>query len=969
MADNNRAWYDNVFKNGMRRSTGENEITESNSLDWQRLRILKDGQLTTFMPKGHMGSPSEMDLDALRREAEKGNVFLYRLGEEYPWQLAGGEWYSTDPAIKEEKRPEAKMPVEPLPPKEPREPEPFPYAARLESMLKANKLPNDATLLTGENEVKYRMLLDDLEAERKRFEKAEDDLCLADQQRYDAERKIYEAEVQAYEAEKDRLIQEHNVNLQNWQKRTGFYDKLSNDVKDIIRNDAPQRKVEILQNQETKRAANIDRRPLEEWYQKEFRVKMVEPRTKEFKHFKNDKEHERLAETDGIDWSRLRIWNGEKFEHVLPADHKGPPTTEALKNLREAAESGNLFVYHLADKYPSKWMGSNWVSMNKEWIDSLKPKSMEEQLKELPEPKMTMQEPKLEDFTKGVSNARIGMGRFLGVFRIKAFQSEMEKLSTAISEYEKQLQLYSQAQKTYEEDLEKYNNEVEARQNLYNQRMPIYESMLKNYNTLTLRQRAAMEQDVRERAEEIQQRKEAEQKKADELTVDQHAARKQLNNAEARLDTLNPQPQAEQFFGGPAALGQNVYDIIAPHGYNLPEGSKITLKDAAAIHLALAGSNQAVMNRGISPMNADRYGQMLEGVLHGNPNGEELQYITASYNAAKEYIEAYNAGNPRPLAEAVGEGMRNLIGASRNVLYMSPEMAGMAKVAERMFQVLDKDEQLLNNCGLSKEEINYARGLVQIGKTYNENLDAQISLTEHATGAKTFSKEELVVQTVDLIAGKAMENHLNTAPPEIKEQTVSKVGMVEGTGLDTAKTVLVQNPAVQQIVAQPSLQNETDMNKRTTEVMKGIQNLNLNKPKEDPKIVEQVTKEVKQSLNQNSFEAKATKRYLSQAMKNERTLAREVLAKKDPSLADIDLEDQRVENMLNDLKEAHKNLDQQSRMRNNGEAPELALNNPKVVEDAALRSEVRKLMEEENQTAQFKTQINTANVNTRISKC
>jgi hypothetical protein len=134
-----------------------------------------------------------MDLDVLRREAEKGNVFLYRLGEEYPWQLAGGGWYSTDPAVREEKRPEAKMPVEPLPPKEPREPEPFPYAARLESMLKANKLPNDANLLVGENEVKYRMMLDDLEAERKRFEKAEEDLCLEDQRRYDAEQKIYEA--------------------------------------------------------------------------------------------------------------------------------------------------------------------------------------------------------------------------------------------------------------------------------------------------------------------------------------------------------------------------------------------------------------------------------------------------------------------------------------------------------------------------------------------------------------------------------------------------------------------------------------------------------------------------------------------------------------------------------------------------------------------------------------------------------
>jgi hypothetical protein len=71
--------------------------------------------------------------------------------------------------------------------------------------------------------------------------------------------------------------------------------------------------------------------------------------------------------------------------------------------------------------------------------------------------------------------------------------------------------------------------------------------------------------------------------------------------------------------------------------------------------------------------------------------------------------------------------------------------------------------------------------------------------------------------------------------------------------------------------------------------------------------------------------------------------------------------------MLRDLKEAQTNLDRQSRMKNNGEAKELALNDPKVVEDAALRSEVRKLMAKENETALYKTAINSETVNVRIS--
>ena len=44
MADS-KVWYESILKNGLRRSFGANEITESNPLDWERLRILKDGEV------------------------------------------------------------------------------------------------------------------------------------------------------------------------------------------------------------------------------------------------------------------------------------------------------------------------------------------------------------------------------------------------------------------------------------------------------------------------------------------------------------------------------------------------------------------------------------------------------------------------------------------------------------------------------------------------------------------------------------------------------------------------------------------------------------------------------------------------------------------------------------------------------------------------------------------------------------
>ena len=35
----NREWYDNIFKNGLRRSTGGDEINENNPLDRSRPRV------------------------------------------------------------------------------------------------------------------------------------------------------------------------------------------------------------------------------------------------------------------------------------------------------------------------------------------------------------------------------------------------------------------------------------------------------------------------------------------------------------------------------------------------------------------------------------------------------------------------------------------------------------------------------------------------------------------------------------------------------------------------------------------------------------------------------------------------------------------------------------------------------------------------------------------------------------------
>ena len=69
---NNSVWYYNVFKHALRRSSTAEEIVESDMFDWRRLRYVRNGKLVPAMKKGHIGEPTEAEIEELRNEARNG---------------------------------------------------------------------------------------------------------------------------------------------------------------------------------------------------------------------------------------------------------------------------------------------------------------------------------------------------------------------------------------------------------------------------------------------------------------------------------------------------------------------------------------------------------------------------------------------------------------------------------------------------------------------------------------------------------------------------------------------------------------------------------------------------------------------------------------------------------------------------------------------------------------------------------
>ena len=1021
MANDNQVWYDEIIRKASRRSSGMNEIAEANPLDWQRLRVLENGKFVPAMAQGHSGTPGIIDLDLLRDAAEKGNLFLYRLGEEYPMQLREGVWYSTDPAAAQEEKPEVRQDNaaqiaewekrtrfygslgtdvkrairdEMAPRREEiRKHQEKQRAFVLDKQPLVNWYNNDfsrAAFQPGKGPETVGNALDwsqyriwdgkkfanampeghkgapDLQGmERLREAAQKGNLFFyrnGDEYPQRWENGVWYDTSPAVAAEKKPEVQQgQEEQIRAWEKRVGYYDGMSDEHKRAIQNEVAHRREGIRAYQARQHAA-MESQPLGHWYNNEFRRNIMQP--------SNDPD---LLASDGMDWSRIRIWDGQKFARVVPEGQRGVPDTQTLKNLKEAVQKGNLFMYQRGDKYPSKWMGGYWNSMDKGWIDRNKP----EEPKPLPDKpvKPNIKEPTLEDATSGVSKAKLRMNRAFARVRINVYKGEAEKYKTAVADYEKEKAKYDKTMADYQKKLDAYDTETKARQSAYSQRLGAYQRMLRGYEGLSAAQRTAMEQDVQQRTEEIKNNKEVEKKIAGEKLSRERDTKIKIADAEARIAAMGNLPEQEAFLQGVNPLGQDAYNKVAPHGYALHVDAKITPNEVSSLHVVLAGSRQAAANGGLSPMNAQEYGQMLDGVLYGDPKGVNWQYITASYDAAQGLITAFESGDPKPLADALSEGVRNLMSVSKGRLDMSPEMAGLAKLTERIFQVMDAHKELLDHSTLNAEEMNFARGMVNLGKIYNNYIDARMELTMMSSGAQKLSPEQVNEHTANLLIGKMTESRLQKEQQGLaKPQMLEALGKGNGKAINVVQFAYRNNPAIQKFAADPQTQKQTDLDKRAQGLAHLFGTTVLAKPKESQQLREKIMDRVKELAEQNSPQAEEKRNLAEQQEDMERRQVRELLAQQDEAYRAVSLRSPVVTEKLKELREAREALEKQAeRTRKEGEPATLyELTDPAVQKEALERASVRELMQEEKAAlrARGKTgpEINDFTVSRRIAE-
>lgn len=902
-------WYNQEFsKTAFQPGKGPNPT--GNPMDWNQIRIWDGEKFARVVPEGHIGMPGIRGIQSLRDAVEKGNLYFYRPGAEYPQRFENGVWYDTDPVATQEQRPELNLPEAPK--------EPAPFTATLESELKARGF---------EREVRQDELRND--EERRRYNEAVAALS-SKETAHQAEQAQYTAAQEQYQTQRTQLEQAHAKAVEAWEKRVGYYNALGDDVKQALQVGVAQRREEIRSDQERQHAA-MDSQPLGKWYNNEFRGEIVQP--------SNNPE---LLANDGMDWSRIRIWDGQNFVRAVPEGHEGIPDAKTIQNLKNAAEQGNLFMYQRGDKYPSKWMGDRWTTMDRNWIESCKPQKIEQQ-KEKPERPKIM-EPLMERATKGISARKVATNRFFARFRINVYKDEAERYKKAVEEYQKEKEEYDRV-------MGAYNNEMEARRNDYRTRNDAYRKMLADYDGLSPEQKAALEKDAQQRAEEIKRNKEVEKKVAEERLSREIHSKAKITTATIRIDAMSNQPDREKFLNqGGASLGQNAYDTIAPHGYALPFNSGITPMEAAALHIALAGSAQVAKDGGLSPLDAQQYGQMLDGVF-GNANTPNWQYITAAYDSTNGYITAYESGNPEPLAKAMSEGMRNLINASRGRMNTPDELAGLAKLTGRIFDVMDAHPNLMEHCTLNQEEMTFARGIVNLGRIHEQYLDARMALTRMSVGAEKLSQQELNKHTANLLMGKMINSRLNREQQGLEQPLlVNSLGKGNGRALEVVQNFYQNDQTIQQFANAPQTGAIGDLDKRTQQLAHVFGNSVLMKPKESAQLRAEVLSQVKDQMKLNDREAIEAAKSAQQLENMERQQVRYLLAQQDDRYSTASLQDPVITAKLQELRNAREVLEaREARNLVAGKEPKrYELTDDLVQKEALERASVWELMRREN---------------------
>ena len=510
-----------------------------------------------------------------------------------------------------------------------------------------------------------------------------------------------------------------------------------------------------------------------------------------------------LLEEQAADWERLKIWDGQKLVPAMPAGFHGTPSLEQQARIYQAAHEGNLFLYRLGEDLPCQY--------DRVWnkpldAEKLRQNPVQEPVKPVEPEKFQHPEPKLESYTAGLSKLKLTLNKWFGWLGV--CRGEKRKLDQRTQQFNDDHRQWaaerdanSEARDRYRQASTKYRSENDAYR-IWRHQMDVVEKRGPELE-------AALQANRENRQKAIADGAEARERVYREKSEDDRKTLHRLDGLDRTLDSIfAPRPKeispivTEKYVQG-NTLNRKEFNEIAAHGYDLPENSKITPREAAAINLALAGAPSVTMPafqafrplmrpEAVEEKSKNGYNMLITGTFGLSRPGQMLEGVHAAFDKAKEAIQAYQDGKPEALGRYLGEGLRNLVNGLGSDAICGLNMTAVGLLAKRFLEVLDKHPDLKAHCGLSPDDELDARGIAALSEVSINGLKARMLLEQADAGIRELSSEEKGRCLADLallgIAKNKMETEIDKVLTEGEEYHSELQKAMEREAADKADT-------------------------------------------------------------------------------------------------------------------------------------------------------------------------------------
>ena len=510
-----------------------------------------------------------------------------------------------------------------------------------------------------------------------------------------------------------------------------------------------------------------------------------------------------LLEEQAADWERLKIWDGQKLVPAMPAGFHGTPSLEQQARIYQAAHEGNLFLYRLGEDLPCQY--------DRVWnkpldAEKLRQNPVQEPVKPVEPEKFQHPEPKLESYTAGLSKLKLTLNKWFGWLGVcrgekRKLDQRTQQFNDDHRQWAAERDAHSEASDRYLEASEKYRSQ-NAKYQTWRHQMDVVEKRGPELE-------AALQANRENRQKAIADGAEARERVYREKSEDDRKTLHRLDGLDRTLDSIfAPRPKeispivTEKYVQG-NTLNRKEFNEIAAHGYDLPENSKITPREAAAINLALAGAPSVTMPafqafrplmrpEAVEEKSKNGYNMLITGTFGLSRPGQMLEGVHAAFDKAKEAIQAYQDGKPEALGRYLGEGLRNLVNGLGSDEICGLNMTAVGLLAKRFLEVLDKHPDLKAHCGLSPDDELDARGIAALSEVSINGLKARMLLEQADAGITELSSEEKGRCLADLallgIAKNKMETEIDKVLTEGEEYHSELQKAMEREAADNADT-------------------------------------------------------------------------------------------------------------------------------------------------------------------------------------